>query len=101
MFELQIDKVFFGVAREAKAAMKHREKERTELLENIAKTKLELETASDNFSFVTDPLLVDMYAYQIKAAQAKYSYLLRKARKMGITQHDYVKKSSLGRISGI
>ena len=67
--------------------------ENSELLRSIARTKLELEIANQNFSYATDPLLVDVYSYQIKAAQAKYSYLLQKARIKGLTQSKYVKRA--------
>ncbi len=64
-----------------------------ELLHDIALAKLELEIANQNFSYATDSLLVDVYAYQIKAAQAKYSYLLQKARRRELKQYDYLKKT--------
>ncbi len=64
-----------------------------ELLHDIALAKLELEIANQNFSYATDALLVDVYAYQIKAAQAKYSYLLQKARRKELKQYDYLKKT--------
>ena len=63
-----------------------------ELVHNIAKTRLELEVANQNFSYVTEPMLVDMYAYQIKAAQAKYRYLLKLARELGVEQREYVER---------
>lgn len=72
------------------SASRKRDPEITELLKNIAMTKLELELANQNFSYAVDPLLVDMYSYQIKAAQAKYRYLLKKARSMQIRQHEYL-----------
>lgn len=71
--------------------------EHAELLQSIARAKLELEIANQNFSYVTDPLLVDMYTYQIKAAQAKYRYLLQKARTLDITQDDFTKEPFGGR----
>lgn len=71
----------------------HRQvKENTELLSSIARAKLELEIANQNFSYVTDPLLVDVYTYQIKAAQAKYRYLLQKARSLDSEQTDCLKQ---------
>ena len=67
--------------------------ENAELLRSIAYAKLELEVANQNFSYATDPLLVDLYAYQIKASQAKYTYLLKKAQHKGLTQNEYIKKA--------
>lgn len=69
----------------------------SQLLKSISLAKLELETAHQNFSYATDPLLVDVYAYQIKAAQAKYSYLLDVARSKGLTGECYIKKASISR----
>lgn len=67
--------------------------ENAELLKSITRAKLELEIANQNFAYATDPLLVDLYTYQIKASQAKYSYLLKKARLKGLTQCEYVKRA--------
>ena len=62
------------------AQKKSYERESSELMQSIAHAKFELDMANENFSYATDPLLVDAYAYQIKAAQAKYSYLLKKLK---------------------
>ena len=72
-----------------------------ELIHSIAKTRLELEVANQNFSYVTEPMLVDMYAYQIKAAQAKYRYLLKLAREMGIEQREYVERVVMDKVNNL
>lgn len=72
--------IFSNSAKESAA-----NKENEQLLESIAQAKLEIESANQNFSYATEPLLVDVYTYQIKSAQAKYSYLLKKARSKGVT----------------
>ena len=59
------------------------EKEK-ELIDNITQTSRELKTASENFDFAQDEL-VDYYAYQIKANQAKLNYLIKLAKRKGIT----------------
>ncbi len=59
--------------------------EQAELLRNILHAKYELECATQNFSYATDPVLIDMYSYQIKACQAKYHYLLSRAKAGGVT----------------
>ena len=76
-----------------RALQKREIMENAELLQNITRAKLELEAANQNFSDATDPLLVDLYAYQIKASQAKYAYLIKKARIKGLTQIEYIKKA--------
>lgn len=58
------------------------EKER-ELIRNIIKTREELKNANRNFEFA-DNDLVDYYTYQIKADQAKLSYLIKLAKIRGL-----------------
>lgn len=84
------------VARETKKATSIEYKK---IIDEINKTKLELETANQNFEFATDPLLVDMYTYQIKASQVKYSYLLGEARKMGVLKKAYLEDAFLNKIT--
>ena len=50
-----------------------REMKNEELLLNVMKTKLELEVARNNYEYAEDEL-VDYFAYQIKAIQAKLDY---------------------------
>lgn len=47
------------------------------LLLELAKTKIELETAYSNFENVTDPDLIDSSIYEVNAVQQRYKYLLR------------------------
>ena len=54
-----------------------------ELIKSVMKTKLELEVARNNFEYAEDEL-IDYFAYQIKANQAKLDYLLGKIKKRGI-----------------
>ena len=56
-----------------------------ELLCNIHNARYELECATQNFAYATEPELVDMYSYQIKACQTKYQYLLSRAKEIGLT----------------
>lgn len=58
------------------------EKER-ELIRNIIRTREELKNANRNFEFA-DNDLVDYYTYQIKADQAKLSYLIKLAKIKGL-----------------
>ena len=58
------------------------EKEK-ELIKNIIKTREELKNANKNFEFA-EKELVDYYTYQIKADQAKLSYLIKIAKVKGI-----------------
>lgn len=54
-----------------------------ELIQSLMKTKIELKVANKNFEFA-EAELIDYYAYQIKANQAKLDYLLKKIKKRGL-----------------
>ncbi len=69
----------------AKKQQKQAQEAQQELLYSIQLAKYELECATQNFSYATEPALVDMYSYQIKACQTKYQYLLSRAKAQGLT----------------
>lgn len=52
----------------------------TAILAEIAKTKLELETAYSNFENVVDPDLIDCSIYAVNAIQQRYKYLLKQLK---------------------
>ena len=54
-----------------------------DLIKCLIKTKAELDLANKNFEFAEGEL-VDYYAYQIKANQAKINYLLKKIKRRGL-----------------
>ena len=54
-----------------------------ELIRTIIKTREELKSDNKNFEYAKDEL-VDYYTYQIKANQAKLSYLIKVAKSKGI-----------------
>ena len=63
---------------------------RERLLENLEKTKCELDTAYRGFDYVTDPDLIDCYIYDINAILKRYKYLLDQAAQFTtVTQMDY------------
>ena len=49
------------------------------ILEDLEKTKCELDTAYRGFDYVTDPDLIDCYIYDINAILKRYKYLLELA----------------------
>lgn len=51
-----------------------------ELLQEIEKTKIAMDTAYSNFENVVDPELIDSYIYELNAAQERYKYLIRQAK---------------------
>lgn len=50
------------------------------LLKEIQKTKLALDTATNNFENMIEPDLIDCCIYELKAAQTRYEFLLNEAR---------------------
>ena len=55
-----------------------KEKQKTnELIKNLKIAQNELEVAVNNYEYAKEPELVDYYTYNIKAAQARYEYLLK------------------------
>ena len=49
------------------------------ILEDLEKTKFELESAYCGFDNVTDPDLIDCYIYEVNAIMKRYKYLLNQA----------------------
>ena len=58
-------------------SMKELRKE--QLLEDIRKTKLALDTAHSNFDNAVDPDLIDCCIYELNATQKRYAFLLKQA----------------------
>ena len=54
-----------------------------ELIRSIIKTREELKSNNKNFEYAKEEL-IDYYAYQIKANQAKLDYLIKLAKLKGI-----------------
>lgn len=54
--------------------------ERRELLENLNKTKKDLEQARASFNYVVAPELIEACVYEINSLQARYNYLLKLLR---------------------
>lgn len=54
---------------------------RKELIRSLKSAILELEVAHENYNYATEDL-VEYYIYKIKAAQAKYDYLLKMVKKI-------------------
>lgn len=52
---------------------------RETILEDLEKTRFELESAYCGFDNVTDPDLIDCYIYEVNAIMKRYKYLLNQA----------------------
>ncbi len=59
------------------------EEERQELLGQLKGTREQLKMARISFENASEPELVDASVYEINALQARYNYLLRRAREQG------------------
>lgn len=59
-----------------------------ELLGDIEKTKIALESAYSNFENVLDPDLIDCYIYELNAMQKRYKFLLKQAKKLDMDYYD-------------
>ena len=44
----------------------------------IDRTRNKIESATNHFQQVVDPTLIDCYIYELKAAQLRYQFLLRR-----------------------
>ena len=89
---LSIDVQGYRQSRILKEEKKRMEKDKTELLDAIADAKSELDTAVRNMNFVSDPMLLDHYTFRVKAAEARYRYLMCQAREMGLENNEYAKR---------
>ena len=52
--------------------------ENQELIEEIDRTRNTIESARNHFEQVVEPTLIDCYIYELKAAQLRYQFLLRR-----------------------
>lgn len=52
----------------------------TVLLNDLARTKEELDHVYATFSNITDPDLIDAYIYQLNSAQLRYRFLLNSVK---------------------
>jgi len=64
-------------------------KEAKEMYDNLYQAKKEMHIAGKNFEFAQEQELIDYYSYQIKAAQIKYQYLLKKIREQNKNYRDF------------
>lgn len=58
--------------------------ENVELLELIKNTKDAWKSSIINYDYTTESDMLDYYAYQIKAHELRFEYLLKKAKEKGV-----------------
>ena len=56
------------------------EAEKKELIEVMARTRVEINQAYAGFNQQSDPDLVESYVYEINSLQSRYSYLVRRMK---------------------
>lgn len=66
--------------------------EAQELLDALKATKLALDMARLDFEYAREPELIEASVYEVNALQARYNYLLRRAREEGALQHEVFKQ---------
>lgn len=62
----------------------NRKTPKEQLLDDLQKTRLELEIAYSGFDNVTDPNLIDCYIYKLNAVMKRYQYLTQKAAEQSL-----------------
>jgi hypothetical protein len=60
-------------------------KKNNKLLDEIEAVKLRIETVQAHFDYQTDPDLIESCVFEMKSLMARYQFLLREAKKNGIT----------------
>ncbi|MCC5909546.1 MAG: YaaL family protein [Clostridiaceae bacterium] len=63
--------------------------EEDEFVEIITKAREEWKNAEDVFHNVSDPDLIDYAIYNVEATKARYMYLLKRAKEMGLRTNFY------------
>ena len=61
---------------------KAEEAEHQELLESLRATREQMHQAYSGFNNTSDSDLIDAYVFEMKALQARYSYLLRRVKEL-------------------
>lgn len=75
--------------KETKIKDRTEEEKEYELIENIKFVKNTLNNMYRNLQFA-DGDLIDYFTYQIKAEEAKYNYLIKKAKNKNLTFEPYM-----------
>ena len=76
-------------SKETKIKDRTEEEKEYELIENIKFVKNTLNNMYRNLQFA-DGDLIDYFTYQIKAEEAKYNYLIKKAKNKNLTFEPYM-----------
>lgn len=67
----------------------NKEEAKKELFDELEKAIMDLNVAQENYNMASGEL-IDYYSYQIKAAQAKYDYLLKSVKKLNVSKFEKI-----------
>lgn len=67
----------------------NKEEAKKELFDELEKAIIDLNVAQENYNMASGEL-IDYYSYQIKAAQAKYDYLLKSVKKLNVSKFEKI-----------
>ncbi|MDI3312205.1 MAG: DUF2508 family protein [Thermoanaerobacterium sp.] len=74
----------YKIFREISAAKEETGDENDALINEVKNTMRQLKDAEMYFQNVTDPDLIDQAIYNIESLRKKYTYLLKKAKEIGV-----------------
>jgi hypothetical protein len=60
-----------------------------DLINLLRKTKSQWSNSIINYEYMTEEEMIDYYAYQIKAQELRFKYLLKKAKEQGVKAKIY------------
>lgn len=58
-----------------------------QLLNDIENIKLQIQAAESHFSEITDGDLIEANVYELKSLNARYRFLLKEAKRIGVTSN--------------
>ena len=61
--------------------------EEIEILNHLETLKKDLDFLYSSFDYVTDPILIDSYIYEIKSVQMKYQFYLNLCKEQGLSKN--------------
>ncbi len=65
------------------------------LLEALWELQQDFDTLESLFNMTSDPDMIDYYVHQHKALDARYAYLIKQARAMGVTYHPRARETAV------
>lgn len=79
--------VLAGVLHLTTARKEEKEDGKQKILAEIEALLLSIESATSRFEYQSDPDLVEACIYELQSLAARYRYLTREARRLGVTKN--------------